>query len=285
VATTTTTASTVATTTAATTTAHAPGDPIADLRLGGYHSESEILELRDGLAAYGAEGLRVRLDAEPALWGKLAEFEQEYANLAGASIIVTAAPGVDAEILPVQVAQAGALLSAGQGDSLELRFQPVAETIPFEYQNVQVDIDLYRLGTGSKASLLAPIMITMPIPDGLQAEGLGIRHYYDSNLATYEEITPEVSGRYATFTVSRFSPFVFYNRGLAASPGNSGWASPPPWHYYNPYAGTYLYADPDAYSPKTGDNSMAAVYGIMTAASLLLAGVVALKAAKGRRQN
>jgi hypothetical protein len=272
------------TTTSATT--PTPSDPVADLVKGDYKTASEILALRDGLNAIGPESLKAKLNADPSLWSKLAAFEKAYAAQADASVIVTAAQGVDSKIIPSQITLAGALLSAGQGENLELRFQPVATKTPFDYQNVQVDIDLYYAGTQNKVALKVPVRVTMPIPGGLQENGLGIRHYFNNNLSTYEEIVPAAAGGHVAFTVSRFSPFVFYNRNNAAGTGtgNNQWNGSQLWYAYNPLGAAILQADPDAYSPKTGDNSMAPLYGLMAAASLMIAIAIARKGSKASQR-
>ncbi len=82
---------------------------------------------------------------------------------------------------------------------------------------VQVDIKLLANGTEYTNTLQMPLVITMPIPTGIDPAKLVILHYHAGS-ATPEVIVPKDNGDgTCAFIVSKFSVFVFVNGKAAAA--------------------------------------------------------------------
>lgn len=116
-----------------------------------------------------------------------------------------------------QVTVVGAGLSAKDiNDPPTLTISKADETleIPNTYRDyVQMDLSLGNtVETNSDGTLLVPIQITMPVPDGIDHTKLQILHFRSDGV-TRDRITPfcflDGSQWMARFTVNRLSPFAF----------------------------------------------------------------------------
>lgn len=121
--------------------------------------------------------------------------------------------GVDAKLVTVT----GAGLSTNDlstPPTLTFSNPPKELEIPNTYRDyVQMDLSLGdTVATNPDGTLLVPIQITMPVPDGIDHAKLQILHFHDDGV-TRELITPycfqDGNQWMARFTVNRLSPFVF----------------------------------------------------------------------------
>lgn len=124
---------------------------------------------------------------------------------------------------PGKVNVVGAAFNAAQGKavSLQMDVTPEANRVPIYSgykKNVQLDIKLVSDNTEIH-ELAMPVSVTMPIPQGIDASQLIILHYHADG--TTEKTAFHVNGdRTITFTVSRFSTFVFAEESSADTPND-----------------------------------------------------------------
>ena len=116
----------------------------------------------------------------------------------------------------------GAGLNAISGESVTLKVSKSEDEaeIPSDcYNPVQLDIKLDIAGT-NKTNLDIPISITMPIPKGVEKQGLVIYHVHSNGQKEFvSQIRNNADGT-ITFAVKDFSTFVFANKKGAAGSDN-----------------------------------------------------------------
>jgi hypothetical protein len=123
---------------------------------------------------------------------------------------------------PIDIVGAGLNTTSGSSISVVIS-QPDAEVVvnPAQYDNwVQFSIELVGENVNPD-NLDVPVTITMPIPSGMSPSRLTILHHHGDG--SYETLTSPHGFRYngdgtVTFTVTRFSTFVFAERAEAVAP-------------------------------------------------------------------
>jgi hypothetical protein len=165
----------------------------------------------------------------------ISEIEQIYNTASNISVNVTVDNNTHGNFQNQQerISVVGAGLNAQPGETVALRFlKPVVDkTIDsskyLTNNAVQVDIDLYKGEV--PVSLVTPILITVPIPSGINEQNFRILHFLTNG--DMQVITPRVNGDgTCTFAVSSFSVFAFVNE--IAPPVVTPPYVPP---YYPPY--------------------------------------------------
>ena len=177
--------------------------------------------------------LAASMQANKGVLNSIKDIEEDYKTekniIVSSSVAVDISNRLDASKISVTGAALNATLTATDTDikNVSLNFTvPSSEVVvdDSQYKNwVQLDIDLD--GVPNSAKLDVPVQITMPIPTGVYSERFVILHY--RNDGTYETIRPTInSDGTATFTVTRFSIFVFANEVAPASNNsNSSYSS------------------------------------------------------------
>jgi len=120
----------------------------------------------------------------------------------------------------ISVVGAGLNAAAGQEVRLEVSVPAEKEYVSDQHyaNSVQLDIRLKREGE-SVHELDIPVTITLPVPKGLDAKRLVILHYSEDG--SFETVNCRDSGNgMVTFTVSRFSTFVFAEQKPGGEEGN-----------------------------------------------------------------
>ncbi len=109
------------------------------------------------------------------------------------------------------------LQSTAADKTVQLSFREPQAILPVSdpnYSNmVQLDITLHIAGAATALKLHIPVIITLPIPDGVSADNLRILHFTGGGANNFEVITPTVNttNNTCTFTVNGFSTFAFAN--------------------------------------------------------------------------
>lgn len=167
-------------------------------------SPSNAQEFIEG---FNLENLALGMQTSDEIYEKIEEIEQAFLDETGKEVKTVVGDGVDLSASDITVVGAG-LNIASDSNAVKINIaQPdeEADVSPVIYSNViQFDIHL----TGAMDTLICPVTITMPIPDGIKASRLVILHYKHSD-NSYEEIWPIINGNWATFTVTEFSIFAF----------------------------------------------------------------------------
>lgn len=169
----------------------------------------------DAVRALDQEKLRESLSADQDGTG-VAQTLKELEERLGltAQVQVDSAYQVDVDTKLVTVAGAG--LNAkdlSTPPTLTFSNPPRELEIPNTYRNyVQMDLSLGdTVETNPDGTLLVPIQITMPVPDGIDHAKLQILHFHEDG--SMERITPYCFQNgaqwMARFTVNQLSPFVF----------------------------------------------------------------------------
>ena len=184
--------------------------------LGSSPDESAKQAAIDAVRALDQEKLEESLSADQAGTGvaaQLRELEEKLGLTAGVAVDPTYHIDVDT----TRVTVAGAGLNAkdlSTPPTLTFSNPPKELEIPNTYRDyVQMDLSLGdTVATNPDGTLLVPIQITMPVPDGIDHTKLQILHFHDDGV-TRDLITPycfqDGSQWMARFTVNRLSPFVF----------------------------------------------------------------------------
>ena len=113
----------------------------------------------------------------------------------------------------------GGSLNAEAGQTVELAVDKGGDAeLPETYEK-QVSFGLSVLIDGSETSKLdIPVVIKMPIPDGMSGDGLRVYHISDDGTA--ERLKTTVSGNEVSFVTDSFSDYVF--AGKASTGGSTG---------------------------------------------------------------
>ncbi len=166
------------------------------------------------------------VSGETSLVAKVAELEAAYKEALGipdTKVAVSGVEGVDASSVKVL----GAALNAGtEGASLSISASEQSVNVPSGYTNAHVlEISMAGLNTGRTM----PMMITMPVPSGIDINRVAVIHYvtrsrWDSDTNTsIKEIVPEAlttannGDGTISFFVTSFSTFVFAESDGASS--------------------------------------------------------------------
>lgn len=200
------------------------------------------------------EQLKAAMQTDADVRAKIAELEENYKTQEGINVIPpVVSEEAEAFIDADKITMVGAALNAASGEEVKLAISTPAtlENLDSKYENpVQLDIELF-CGGSSVSELTVPVTITMPIPTGVNVHNLRILHYHEhAGSKTVESVQYSVDtvNNTITFTVDGFSTFVFANEAVQntpVNPDNSG------------------ADDVVATSPKTGDNSMIWMAGVL----------------------
>ena len=214
------------------------------------------------LANTSTEELKTAMQTDEKVREEIAELEENYASQQGINVDGVKNPTVSegaAKVIDAdKIEVVGAALNATAGQEVKLNISTPAtlENLDSKYSNpVQLDIELF-CDSNSVKELTVPITITMPIPTGVNMQNLRILHYHEhAGVKTVKELpySVDTANRTITFTVDGFSTFVFANEVVQNIPSNPG------------ITGNNTIIET---SPKTGDNSMTWMVGIMLVAAL-----------------
>ena len=179
--------------------------------LEGNAGADELLAVLEGKST---EALAVAIQTDAKAGSMIAEAEKIFAVERGISVNAEIASDM-ADKINGTVSILGAAFNAGTNvKSMTLNIsKPTTdkEVDKQQYKNV-VQINMTLDGAADVQNLKIPVKITMPIPAGVDSNGLQILHYH--NDGSYETIWPEninISGGYVSFTLTSFSTFVFAN--------------------------------------------------------------------------
>ena len=167
--------------------------------------------------------LMVAMTTEKSIAEKVKEIESRYNATEG----ITVEKAVSGEVGSLGVNAGnikviGAGLNASNGESVTLKITKTEEEVgvPSEcYNPVQLDIKLDIAGT-NKTNLDIPISITMPIPKGVEKQGLVIYHVHSNGQKEFVSHIRNNADGTITFAVKDFSTFVFANKKGAAGSDN-----------------------------------------------------------------
>ena len=175
---------------------------------------------------FEVDELRTAMQTDEEVLAKMEELDDAYAEANGITVGNNVDPEVEAlGVDSSKIDMVGAALNTGAGDvTLEMNVTPEEEKIDVDtnrYKNsVQLDLKL-NTENGYKSTLEVPITITMPVPTGVDISKLTILHYCQDG--TQEVISPKNNGDGTiTFTVTKFSTFVFAEDAGTSSGTTSG---------------------------------------------------------------
>lgn len=163
------------------------------------------------------------MQTDDAFRGQIQTLESQYAteqNITALSPAISDAVK-SSGVAPDRVSVVGAAFNAAQGREINLQMDmtPPEKQIPVysSYKkNVQLDIRLVSDNTEIH-ELSMPVSVTMPIPEGINADQLIILHYRADG--STEKTAFHVNGDgTVTFTVKSFSTFVFAEKASADVP-------------------------------------------------------------------
>ncbi|MCL2109067.1 MAG: hypothetical protein FWH20_06955 [Oscillospiraceae bacterium] len=174
----------------------------------------DIDDARDSLSDLNKFELAASMQNDAGVLGGIQNLEEIYTEEMGITVGATVAQSIADVLNPDDISIIGAgLNSTTPGANMNLQFSApdVERHVDGNwYKNyVQFNIDLDGRNTLAGTLLDVPVQITMPIPAGVLAERFVILHYHANG--TYDAIYPTIKGNMATFTVTRFSVFVFAN--------------------------------------------------------------------------
>lgn len=169
--------------------------------------------------------LQAAMQTDKAVREKLSDLEQKYLEEKNITTDTQIAEDVDMDAESIRVIGAG--LNAREADS-KVGFhvkKPEKEVLvdPYSYKNVvQVDFSLQ----GAFDTLKVPVIVTVPIPDGILPARFAVLHYHKDG--SFEEVEPLIideDERTATFVVTRFSVFALAEKASGipnvATPSNA----------------------------------------------------------------
>ncbi|MCM1376552.1 MAG: LysM peptidoglycan-binding domain-containing protein [Muribaculum sp.] len=186
----------------------------------GKTSTEKVELLRDSA---DISSIQQAMQTDDAFRGQIQALESQYA----AEQNITALPPAISDAVknsgvnPDKVSVVGAAFNAAQGKEINLQMDmtPPENRIPVysRYRkNVQLDIRLVS-DNAEIHELAMPVSVTMPIPEGINADQLLILHYRADG--STEKTAFHVNGDgTVTFTVKSFSTFVFAEEGSADAP-------------------------------------------------------------------
>jgi len=159
--------------------------------------------------------VRVAMQTDATVLKQMAELEKEYRSQEGIVVDKTTA-SEDAKVFvdTEKIEVIGAAFNAVDGKvNLDISVPAQKEEIDKNSysDNVQLDIKLVTGGTAKHDILEVPVSITMPVPKGIDVAKLKIIHYYTTGGLEYVDFKNRGDGT-ITFTVDRFSTFVFANQ-------------------------------------------------------------------------
>lgn len=199
--------------------------------------------------SFRVDELRTAMQTDAEVLAKMETLDDAYAAANGITVGSTVTDEVKAYGVDTSAIQmVGAALNTAAGNvSLDLSVPSEKVEVPSNRYKNSVQFDLkFNTQNGYKSELDIPITITMPIPAGLEVAHLTILHYHQDG--TQETISPRYNGDGTiTFTVTKFSTFVFANEkteeGGSGSGGNGDYVEAPA-------------TTTTVVSPKTGENNM-----------------------------
>lgn len=175
---------------------------------------------------FSVDELRTAMQTDDEVLEKMKELDDAYAAVNGITVGNDVDPEVEAlGVDASKIDMVGAALNTGAGNvTLEMKVTPEEEMVDVDtnrYKNsVQLDLKL-NTENGYKSTLEVPITITMPVPAGLDISKLTILHYCQDG--TQEVVHPKNNGDGTiTFTVTKFSTFVFAEENTGSSGDSSG---------------------------------------------------------------
>lgn len=150
------------------------------------------------------------------------ELEEIYKASTNITVQTTVAPNTHGNLDASKIHVVGAAFNASAGQTISLNFTKPANDVlvdNIKYKNCyQFDIDL--VGVNDSSRLDVPVLITMPIPTGINPAEFRILHYH--NDGSYEVIVPTInSNGTSTFAVTHFSVFAFVNEVNVVASMNS----------------------------------------------------------------
>lgn len=145
----------------------------------------------------------------------VADWEQSYAMANNIDLELKNEVSSEAEQLlgGTDIQVVGALLNADNGGTAGLAITEGEKAVLDKDYDNQVDLDISFLNNGQESDLVLPVIITMPVPEGVSESGLKLFHTDDSG--EYEEVKSlSVNGDgTATFVADEFSVYSFVNGG------------------------------------------------------------------------
>ncbi len=182
-------------------------------------NEEALQQVKDTIEK---ESLKLAMQTDEDTLQAMSALEEAYVEEQGIQVEKPAvSEGAEAYVKAEDISMVGAGLNAAEGDTLQLEVSvpEKKEIVPGTYskKSVQLDIELKRNGE-SVHELEIPITITLPIPEGLDINRLVILHYHEDG--SYETVNPKNNGDGTlTFTITRFSTFVFAEETTSESSG------------------------------------------------------------------
>lgn len=106
------------------------------------------------------------------------------------------------------------------GDAAQKPYNTVIASVDGVTGAYVYDIHLAHYGTDEEAPVLEgdTVTVTLPIPEGLSANGLHVFHVADDGAVTDMGAVVDAEGKYVSFTTSHFSTFVLAQVRTADSP-------------------------------------------------------------------
>ncbi len=157
---------------------------------------------------------------------KLSEIEDVYCQETGISVSVQedsssrgylAENGIDLQ----KVSLVGAALNAQDSSQVNLSFSEPDQTPSFDHRFYKkaIAVNMDMEGVSDSKNLQIPVVVTIPLPDGVESSRFMILHYKEPG--SVEKIYPAITyenGISATFVLTGFSPFVFAEQAVAYDP-------------------------------------------------------------------
>lgn len=139
---------------------------------------------------------------------QIKELEERYATEQNITVQLPVVSDTAGKYIDVgRVSVVGAAFNAAQGREVCLHIDETANKVSYKAKNVQLDIKLVS-GDEELHDLTMPISVTMPIPEGINADRLIIMHYPEDSTPRKVAFHDNADGT-VTFTVADFSTFVF----------------------------------------------------------------------------
>lgn len=180
-------------------------------------TSANAVDVANVVRTYPASGIgEAMVSGETELVNKMADLEAAYKQALGipdTTVSVSGVSGIEAS----QVKVLGAALNTTTGAALSIKPAEQSVEVPSEYSNAHLlEISMAGLNRGG-----IPMMITMPVPSGMDINKVVVLHYvtrghWDENSKTWvEELVPEAlttvnnGDGTISFFVTHFSTFAF----------------------------------------------------------------------------
>ncbi len=175
-------------------------------------SAKEILD--DFINNSDKNALAIEMQTKSQVRDEVKSMEDSYKSKANVSLETTVTP--DTGLDPEKVSVLGGCLNADPDDkvsfNVSLAGKEDQKAINTEIYKSVVQFDMDMTGASKvkpNGELAVPVVITMPVPNGVEIENLKILHYHKSDDG-FDILTPRKnSDETISFTITHFSTFVF----------------------------------------------------------------------------